>query len=617
MFSRSGKRTGTSFTVQVVCAAVLVFSSRSTTSLKLRGRIPLSPPANNPLDPQFFNSDSQAGLGLKTRQQLAPSGEFIVDTNAEVGLNNAFDNPIKNAGFLNDYLSMTKKEIASAKSANIDPKLGAALYVKTGITKQKPMGISAEELGSLDSMQVAQMTSQHMNTEEWKSVNEQIEDRPPAFHAPPGDPDWGSLNKPISPAAKRGFPDGTDAHGGALGDEGGMRAGGGGAGAGGNGGGGGRRPPSSGGSANYDSSYTPVTGGAACTPPPSGFLPGRGSNALFKQLEVHEGNIDHVYRDSRGLLTFGIGHLITSSDPEYGKPVGHPVDATRIRTVFKYDANKHLQEAKSLYSNFAQLPEEVQLIVTDMAFNMGCAGGKGLAAFKNMKRAVLAKNYVAAASEMQNSRWCGQVGRRCSNLVGRMRALGNCGDGAAQQSSSSSSSSSSSRRASSSSSSVQPSQAPAGGGCPGGNIWTKVKNHREIRLNNYHPSGVQDQAFPNLQVGEAAKGNRAHLSNYGNAPGGSTCLLPKLGNFLLSLADNYGGVTINSIAGASHSRNSKHYRGIAIDVGKLKGKTLNNYAMAKLVVGTCHKMGGYACSNPGGRKLAGCPGHSTWVHCSF
>ena len=156
-------------------------------------------------------------------------------------------------------------------------------------------------------------------------------------------------------------------------------------------------------------------------------MPGRGSNALFKQLEVHEGNIPHVYRDSRGLLTFGIGHLITSSDPEYGKPVGYPVDATRIRTVFKYDANKHLREAKSLYPNFEQLPEEVQLIVTDMAFNMGAAGGRGLAAFKNMKRAVLAKNYVLAAREMRNSRWCGQVGRRCSNLVGRMNALGNCG----------------------------------------------------------------------------------------------------------------------------------------------------------------------------------------------
>ena len=197
---------------------------RSKTKLKLRGKTSTSP--KNPLDPQFFNMDSAVGSGLKTRQELAPSGEFIIDSNSEVGLNNAFDNPIRNAGFLNDYLTMTKKEIAAAKNANIDSKLGAAMYVNTGIKQKKPMGVSAEELGGLDTLQVAQMTSQHMNVEEWKSINEQLEDRPPMSHAPPGDPNWSSLNKPISPAAKRGFPDGTNTHGGALSDEGGMLPGG-------------------------------------------------------------------------------------------------------------------------------------------------------------------------------------------------------------------------------------------------------------------------------------------------------------------------------------------------------------------------------------------------------
>lgn len=118
--------------------------------------------------------------------------------------------------------------------------------------------------------------------------------------------------------------------------------------------------------------------------------------------------------------------MITSNDEEYGKPYGTPVSPERVQAVFKYDAMKHINEAKHLYPNFDSLPEEVQLIVTDMAFNMGAAGGGGLAAFKNMKRAVLAKQYEKAADEMTSSRWCGQVGRRCRNLVGRMRALGNC-----------------------------------------------------------------------------------------------------------------------------------------------------------------------------------------------
>ena len=102
--------------------------------------------------------------------------------------------------------------------------------------------------------------------------------------------------------------------------------------------------------------------------------------------------------------------------------------------------------------------------------------------------------------------------------------------GGSQRSSSTSRSPSSSNVRSQSSSAaqqstVQPSPPSAGGACPGANIWTKVANHREITLNNFHPSGVQDQAFPNLQVRAAAQGNRAQLSNYQNAPGGSTCLL--------------------------------------------------------------------------------------------
>ena len=60
-------------------------------------------------------------------------------------------------------------------------------------------------------------------------------------------------------------------------------------------------------------------------------------NNLKEQLKVDEGYRDHVYLDSEDLPTFGIGHLITKSDPEYGKPVGTKVDEGRIDTVFRQD----------------------------------------------------------------------------------------------------------------------------------------------------------------------------------------------------------------------------------------------------------------------------------------
>ena len=38
-----------------------------------------------------------------------------------------------------------------------------------------------------------------------------------------------------------------------------------------------------------------------------------------------------IYRDTEGYLTFGIGHRITTTDPEHGKPIGYQVTPTRIQ----------------------------------------------------------------------------------------------------------------------------------------------------------------------------------------------------------------------------------------------------------------------------------------------
>jgi hypothetical protein len=159
------------------------------------------------------------------------------------------------------------------------------------------------------------------------------------------------------------------------------------------------------------------------------------------------------------------------------------------------------------------------------------------------------------------------------------------------------------------------------GNCPGKSKWSAVLSSSGITLNNFHPSGVRDNADPKKQVEAAAQGHEAERSSYGTAPGGSTCLSTRLADFLLKLGQQYGGVTVNSIAGADHSRGSSHYRGTTIDVGALKGRRLDDAEMAQLVVNTCVlDMGGRAISNPGGRKIQNTVnygGHRTWVHCSL
>ena len=140
-------------------------------------------------------------------------------------------------------------------------------------------------------------------------------------------------------------------------------------------------------------------------------------------MRVQAKRFDTAAKDSVGLKTFGIGHLVTKKDPEYGKPVGFKVSRERCESVFMKDTIKHLKQAKNIYDNFDELPEEVQLIVADMTFNLGQGG---LAAFKGMKRGVMAKDYNEAANQMVDSKWCRQVKTRCTNLVTRMRALGKC-----------------------------------------------------------------------------------------------------------------------------------------------------------------------------------------------
>ena len=43
---------------------------------------------------------------------------------------------------------------------------------------------------------------------------------------------------------------------------------------------------------------------------------------LRKELKLDEGCINEIYLDHLGYHTFGIGHLITDQDKEWGKPVG-------------------------------------------------------------------------------------------------------------------------------------------------------------------------------------------------------------------------------------------------------------------------------------------------------
>lgn len=141
---------------------------------------------------------------------------------------------------------------------------------------------------------------------------------------------------------------------------------------------------------------------------------------LREELAEDEGCKFEIYLDHLGLPTFGIGHLVVEADPEHGQPVGTPVDNERVRQVFALDIASTLDECHVLYPDFDDLPEECQLIIANMMFNMG---RPRLSKFKGMKAGVDARDWNRAADEMVDSRWYDQVTNRAKRLVARMRAL--------------------------------------------------------------------------------------------------------------------------------------------------------------------------------------------------
>ena len=141
---------------------------------------------------------------------------------------------------------------------------------------------------------------------------------------------------------------------------------------------------------------------------------------LREELAADEGCKYEIYLDHLALPTFGIGHLIKDADPEHGQPVGTPVSEERVRQVFDLDILVTIEDCHRLYDDFDDLPEEAQLVIANMCFNLGYPR---LSKFKGMKAGIDDRDWHRAADEMVDSRWHDQVPNRAKRLVKRIRAL--------------------------------------------------------------------------------------------------------------------------------------------------------------------------------------------------
>ena len=122
---------------------------------------------------------------------------------------------------------------------------------------------------------------------------------------------------------------------------------------------------------------------------------------LKEEITADEGKVLEIYKDHLGYPTVGVGHLILEGDE-----------------VFR-DLNIVLSECEDrFHNNWIDWPEEVKLIIANMAFNLGLTR---LVKFKKMFAALNKGDYKLASEEGLDSRWAKQVYNRAKRLMNRLR----------------------------------------------------------------------------------------------------------------------------------------------------------------------------------------------------
>lgn len=131
------------------------------------------------------------------------------------------------------------------------------------------------------------------------------------------------------------------------------------------------------------------------------------------QLVLHEGIKLAPYRDTKGILTLGVGfNLQARGQVEFERIIGRTLGPQRNITreeallVLNHDIAHYEAEVVRLFPAYSTISEVRQRVCLDMAFNLGYGALK----FKNTMAAVARHDWSAAARGMWNSKWSDDVG---------------------------------------------------------------------------------------------------------------------------------------------------------------------------------------------------------------
>ena len=137
---------------------------------------------------------------------------------------------------------------------------------------------------------------------------------------------------------------------------------------------------------------------------------------IKQEIISHEGKINKIYKDSLGLKTFGIGHLVLPTDD---LQEGVEYDDTKIMEFFERDFRQATNDAESFIKSENIDPRAFGCVI-NMAFQLGLPR---LLKFKNFQYHLNKCDYESASSEMLDSLWAKQTPNRANELADIMRNI--------------------------------------------------------------------------------------------------------------------------------------------------------------------------------------------------
>jgi len=129
-----------------------------------------------------------------------------------------------------------------------------------------------------------------------------------------------------------------------------------------------------------------------------------------KRLIEFEGMVLTPYKDKHGLLTIGVGHCLDRNG----------ITEEEALYLLSNDINTVIKRLDDNLPQWTTYPLKAQYVLLDMCFNMGW---RTLSTFRKFLKALDEGDYLEAAKEIENSRYCEQVGRRCLFNAEEIRSI--------------------------------------------------------------------------------------------------------------------------------------------------------------------------------------------------